>query len=152
MIVSNPKRTAFQTLSQEHKQAQLLCQRIREGIRLQIEPIRIMRYAEWYFLNHLAMHFEFEQKYIFPVLGKDNVQVKKALSTQRRLTRLFTNNALIDKRLSGIEEDLDFLVRFEEKNLFDEVKNKMTTAQRKELQVLEPEPNTTEWDDCFWLT
>ena len=98
------------------------------------------------------MHFEFEQKYIFPVLGKDNVQVKKALSTQRRLTRLFTNNALIDKRLSGIEEDLDFLVRFEEKNLFDEVKNKMTAAQRKELQVLEPEPNTTEWDDCFWLT
>lgn len=150
MIVSNPKKTTFQTLSQEHKQAQLLCQRIREGIRLQIEPIRIMHYAEWYFLNHLAMHFEFEQKYIFPVLGKDNVQVKKALSTQRRLTRLFTKNDLIDKRLSRIEEDLDFLVRFEEKNLFDEVKNKMTTAQRKEIQALEQEPITTEWDDCFW--
>lgn len=150
MTISSTTKKPFNALAEEHRQAQLLCQRIREGVRLRIDPGRIMRYANWYFINHLSPHFEKEQEYIFPILGSDHVQVKKALSAHRRLTRLFTSHEQAERCLSRIEEELDFLVRFEEKNLFAEVKTKMTAEQRLNVQEIKLETFTEDWEDEFW--
>jgi hypothetical protein len=117
---------------------------------MQVEPLRIMRYANWYFTNYLAPHFEKEQQHIFPILGSEHVQVKKALSAHRRLTRLFTSNDQIERCLSRIEEELDFLVRFEEKNLFAEVKKEMSAEQRLRMQEIRYDTFKEEWEDEFW--
>lgn len=151
MTTSSTTKKPFNALAEEHRQAKLLCQRIREGVRLRIDPERIMRYANWYFINHLSPHFAKEQEYIFPILGSDHLQVKKALSAHRRLTRLFTSHEQAERCLSRIEEELDFLVRFEEKNLFAEVKTKMTVEQRLNMQEIKKEIFTEDWEDEFWL-
>lgn len=150
MTNSITTKKPLHSLADEHKQAQLLCQRIREGVRQRIAPIRIMRYANWYFVNHLAAHFEKEQRYIFPILGNNHIQVKKAISAHRRLARLFTSTEQIEKCLSRIEEELDFLVRFEEKSLFAEIRINMTAEQHSIVQNIESDIFAEEWEDKFW--
>jgi hypothetical protein len=137
-------------LSQEHKHAQMLCWKIREGIKRNVPLERIMAYANWYFNNQLVYHFEIEQKYIFPILGKDSPSVKKALSAQRKLSRLFAEKNNFERSLSRIEEELDFLVRFEEKVLFEEVKHSAGTMQLRKIVHQQP-LNQMQWQDTFWL-
>lgn len=39
--------------------------------------------------NELAPHFEIEYEYIFPILGMENELVKKALTLNRRIKKIY---------------------------------------------------------------
>lgn len=75
-------------LHKDHQQSLELCWAIREGIRQKIPYRRIKNYADWYYSNELAPHFEIEYEYIFPILGMENELVKKALTLNRRIKKI----------------------------------------------------------------
>ncbi|KRB55421.1 MULTISPECIES: hypothetical protein [Flavobacterium] len=141
-------------LSSLHRDNQLsleLCRAIREGIRQKIVPERIKNYADWYYSNELALHFEIEKEYIFPLLGLENQLVKKSLTLHRRLKKHFTKNIEIEKSLSRIEEDLEILIRLEEKNIFTSIRNIVPSNQIiLNLKDFSRELNNEEWNDFFW--
>lgn len=139
------------SLHRDNQQSLELCRAIREGIRQKIAPERIKNYADWYYNNELASHFEIEKEYIFPILGMENELVKKALTLHRRLKKHFTKNIEIEKLLSRIEEDLEILIRFEEKNIFTSIRNIVPSNQiTLNLKAFSRELNNNEWDDLFW--
>lgn len=147
------KRNIFiQPLSRDHHFTLLLCWKIRKGFSKNIPPERIKRYADWYFQNHVLPHFQIEEDYLFPVLGKENDMVKKALSDHRRLTRLFRNEKEIEKSLSLIEEELEQHVRYEERELFNEIQRVATPAQLELVAENHPDSKFREnTEDEFWL-
>lgn len=120
---------SIQPLSREHHHNLLLCWKIRKGLSKGIEPERIKKYADWHFEKYVLPHFEIEEKYLFPVLGKEHEMIKKALAEHRRLKRLFKDNKSIEKSLSLIEEELEQHVRFEERELFNEIQRQATPEQ-----------------------
>lgn len=151
----NPKKTInfeelLNCLHKEHHHSLELCWKIREGIKRNIAPNRIKNYADWFYTNHLELHFQIENEQLFSILGTENELVKKVLAKQRRIKKHFAKKIQAEKSLNRIEEDLEELIRFEEKNIFTTIRNnipKNTTPSIIEFPFLEL---NKEWDDIFW--
>ncbi|HET8963027.1 MAG TPA: hypothetical protein VFM99_03975, partial [Chitinophagales bacterium] len=132
-------------------QSLLLCWKIRIGFRKLIEIERIKAYSNWFYTNNLLPHFDIEEKFVFPILGKQHDLVKLSLSKHRRLKKLFDDEVNIQKSLSLIEEELETHVRFEKRKLLIEVQKvaspielKLITKMFLELPIVEI------WADEFW--
>src|SRR5690606_34872295 len=97
-------------------------------------------------------HFEFEEEYMFTILGLDNDLVKKAMTEHRRLRRLFNDTENITKSLGLIEEELEMHIRFEERILFNEIQAAASDEQLKRIEEAHSQNHLDEsWDDEFWL-
>lgn len=139
------------SLHRDHQQSLELCWVIREGIRHGVDPERIKNYADWYYINELAPHFQIEKEYIFPILGMDNVLVKKVLSQQRRIKKDFTKKMEVEKALSRIEEELEVLIRYEEKNIFQAIRKKIPSYQIVlNEEIFSKQQEHEQWNDVFW--
>ncbi len=123
------RHQALQGVSREHHHGLLLCWKIRTGISKKITAERIKSYVDWFYKTYLVSHFEFEERHIFPILGNDHPEVKKALADHRRLVRLFTSPENSIKTLVQIEEELEQHIRFEERQLFNQIQQVANAAQ-----------------------
>lgn len=146
------RHEALKPLSREHHHGLLLCWKIRQGIKMEVEPQRMKNYTEWFKTQYLYPHFEAEEAFVFPVLEDDDPLVKKALAEHRRLRRLFDQDSDVLKALSLIEEELDAHIRFEERVVFNEVQR---IASSQEFEEIEAKHHAIpfsddEWEDHFW--
>lgn len=140
-------------LSREHHQGLLLCWKIREGLKKEIRPDRIKKYADFFYEAHLLPHFKFEEKEIFPLLGNNNQLVKQALSQHQRLSSLFTEDYGAQKALEEIEKALEDHIRFEERVLFEQIQMQVEKEKLDRLELKEENPHSPDpdnWDDKFW--
>lgn len=146
------RHEALKPLSREHHQGLLLCWKIRQGFKLNVESQRIKDYTQWFMAHYLEPHFESEEQYVFPVLGNDNELVKRALVEHTRLKQLFNEKADIANALRQIEEELESHIRFEERVLFNEIQKKATLDQMAEIEKRHQETKFSDdgWKDRFW--
>ncbi len=146
-----PRHEAIKPLSRDHHFGLLLCWKIREGFRRNIEPNRMKKYTDWFWENNLQIHFQDEENWLFPLLGNNHELIRKALSDHRRLKRLFEENVKVADSLSLIEEELERHIRFEERELFNEIQK---IASPEQLLALEGKitegVNGDDWPDPFW--
>ncbi|MBO2542854.1 hemerythrin domain-containing protein [Salegentibacter sp. BDJ18] len=146
------RHEALKPLSREHHHGLLLCWKIRQGVKKEVEVARIKAYTEWFKIHYLDPHFEAEEEYIFPVLGNEHELVKRALKEHRRLKRLFSQVTEVEIALNNIEEELDSHIRFEERVLFNEIQE---VASAEQLANIEKHHNgiqfsDDDWQDHFW--
>lgn len=145
------RNEALKPLSRDHHHGLLLCWKIRQGIKLNVEPERVKKYLDWFWISYLKPHFEIEEEYVFPILGKDNVLVKQALSEHRRLKRLFENKDDLSKTISLIEEELEKHIRFEERVLFNEIEKVTSSEQLLQIEMDSSDKSFYEnLSDPFW--
>lgn len=139
-------------LIEEHNEVILLCERIREGLQKSIEPKRIKKYIDWFRKAYLEPHFEIEKNLIFPIIGNNNVRVKRALANHRRLNRLLDETAELNKVLHKIEEELTTYIGFEERTLYSEIKALSSESQWREIQKIHDKLDFSDdkWEDRFW--
>lgn len=147
------RHESLEPLSTDHDHGLVLCSNIRKGLINNIETMRIKEYADWFKIKYLDPHFKIEEKYIFPVLGRHNVRVKKALANHRRLNRLFNETDDVELALNRLEEELDCFIRFEERTLYNEIQ---MAASPQKLSEVEKYHNSTNfpdesWNDPFWI-
>ena len=106
---------------------------------------------DWFYDVHLRAYFELEENHIFPILGNDHPWIKKALADHRRLTRLLASTDYGIKTLGQIEEELEQHIRFEERQLFNEIQQLANEAQ---LHIIAKHHNDEKFndntDDPFW--
>ena len=129
------RNEALKPLSRDHHHGLLLCWKIRQGIKLNIEPERIQKYLDWFWMSYLKPHFEIEEQYVFPILGNENELVKQALAEHRRLKRLFENEGELSKTNSLIEEELEKHIRFEERVLFNAIQSVASSEQLIQIEI-----------------
>lgn len=141
----------LQPLSEEHREGLQFCWKIRAGIKKAVSPERLKRYTDWFYTSNLLPHFCIEEDFLFPLLGNDNILVKRALMEHRRLKRLFTSTSDVMQRLSLIEEELEHHLRFEEIKLMQEI---MKSAPEHELDLIMKihleAIKCEDWGDPFW--
>ena len=151
MEIHDEKLNPMQQLKQEHSENLALCANIRTGFVKGVEMYRIKSYTDWYWNNFLITHFSTEEKTIFPILGKENRLVRKAVSEHKRLRRLFESRQDIHKMLNRIEEELEAHIRFEERVLFKEIEK---TGNTKDIETIEHlhhgQQEGLVWNDEFW--
>jgi len=144
------RHEALKPFSRDHHHGLLLCWKIREGFKRNIEPQRIKQYTDWFWETHLAKHFQEEEKILFPLLPQESDKIKKATAEHRRLKRLFENTTEIVKSLNRIEEELESHIRFEERDLFNEIQKTATTEQLQRIENLHKDNFCDNWADEFW--
>ncbi|MCY4780620.1 hypothetical protein ORI89_13250 [Sphingobacterium sp. UT-1RO-CII-1] len=153
-MVNKPlkRHPALQPLSREHHFALLLCLKLRQGLELEIDPNRIGAYLVKMWEHQLALHFDIEERFVFPILGEDHAYVKEAISDHRLLKRLILKEPFTIKSINRIEERLENHVRFEERKLFPLVQS---VASDLQWQIVEQEHDKAipelMWHDAFWV-
>ncbi|MEX2350743.1 MAG: hemerythrin domain-containing protein [Flavobacteriaceae bacterium] len=146
------RHPAIQPWSRDHHRGLLLSWKIKKGFSLGIAPERIKKYTDWFWENHLIPHFETEEKYLFPILGKDNHLVQQAIDEHRQLRTLFEEKIAVSDTLSKIEILLNDHIRFEERVLFQAIQEVASEEEFKQLKDIHNEEVSCEaWTDEFWL-
>lgn len=137
----------------EHHSLLKLCWRIRQGQEKGIDIVRIRSYIEFMWASSLSLHFEIEERYVFPILGNENELVQRALSEHRWIQKLILSQKDYSfKTLNRIEERLERHIRFEEKNLFPEFQKLVSDEQCELLESFYNDGDEgQQWDDQFWL-
>jgi len=152
--MEKPKKLVeeLEKVSEEHYEVLLFGWKLAEGLRNNIETKRLKAYADWFFEHYLLPHFNIEKEYIFPVLGLDNVRIKRALANHRRLKRLIKEEEDIYRSLNLIEEEIGRFIRFEERVLLKQIQEKATPAELKKIEEKHQKINLAEkeWKDPFW--
>lgn len=144
----------FESVNEEHYTVLMFGWKLAEGLRNNVETERLKAYADWFYQQYLLPHFTLEQEYIFPIMGLENVRVKRALANHRRLKRLFEGEQNVRRSLNLIEEEVGRFVRFEERVLLKQIQEKASDKQLEEIEKLHEQLNISdeEWEDKFWET
>lgn len=145
------RHVSLQPVSREHHQGLLLCWKIRTGFNKHVSAERIKKYCDWFYSEHLVPHFEFEEQYMFPVLGEDAQLINRALLEHKELHRLFNTDENLSQTLSILEEKLEQHIRFEERILFNKIQEIATDEQLAQIEERHnEEPFEENTEDVFW--
>ena len=152
------RHPAFIPLSKDHHFGLMLCWKIRTGLGKSVSPERIAAYVNYFFQDHLNKHFEEEEKYIFTLVGEEDEKRATAEQQHYKLRELVAQSSLNSENLSQIlqklEKDLESHIRFEERDLFPYLQNKVPEPELEKLKQVIEEIHTMEpevWEDQFWL-
>lgn len=144
------RNEALKPFSREHHHGLLLCWKIREGVKRDVDVNRIKRYVDWFWEMHLQSHFEAEEKYVFPILPADDSLIIQVLKDHKKLKLLFEDNQDPTASLQSIAEELDAHIRFEERILFAKIQEKATSEQLQNAAIHHQHTFSDDWEDEFW--
>ena len=153
-IKRNP---AIVTFLKDHHFALLLVWKIRQGLKKEIEPSRIINYVAHFFDTDLIFHFEEEETLLFSKLPSDNL-LRLQSEEEHKLIK-FEIDALrknSDDKM-GIENFANILekhIRFEERELFNYLQEIFSEDELSEIaEAMEARTREHEiaWKDEFWL-
>lgn len=138
--------------SRDHHHTLLLCWKVKTGLKKGISSNRIKAYTDWFYKEHIIMHFEMEEKYLYPVLGSENKLIQQAIEEHTLLRKLFTDETNIDESLKLIPEELEKHIRFEERTLFNEIQKEASAGQLEKFkQIHSNEKFVDNLSDQFWF-
>jgi len=139
-------------LSREHHHGLLLCWKIKQGRIRNIDDYRLMTYLHWFWITYLENHFKVEEKFIFPILGTDNILVQKAVNEHIKLESYFKDNEDIHTSINLIEKVLAKHIRFEERELFNKIQEVASAEQINKIQNnIKDIPFVENLNDTFWI-
>ena len=144
-------------LSKDHHFTLLFCWKIRSGVKAQIEPIRMIRYVQYFWEQHMKPHFSAEETLLFAPV-KD-VLVEKALeqhaAIRGQINSLNAQQQDVIAQLSTLADIVDDHVRFEERELFPYLESVLSNDQLetigKTLASTEEPGKLDDYADQFWM-
>ncbi len=144
------RNASLRPYSIDHHQGLLLCWKIRTGLKKGVEADRIGKYVSWFYDHHLAPHFRLEEQYIFPILGTDHEMSIRAVAEHQILTELAQQQQTA-LSLANFADALDNHIRFEERQLFQEVQRLATPEQLQLIEAIHGQDAFVEnGEDIFW--
>ncbi|MFN2457081.1 MAG: hemerythrin domain-containing protein [Chitinophagaceae bacterium] len=141
-------------LSREHHEGLLFVWKIRQGIKYNIVEERISSFCDWFWQHYLQQHFKKEELVLPQVLP----------ASHPLMQQMFKEHKVIKNRLHDVYEDSNYKmleqlaqsindhIRFEERQLFNEIEKAATPQQLNELaEQLKDEKKDAVWEDKFWM-
>lgn len=145
------RHPTLQPLSREHHHGLLLAWKIRTGQQNNVSSDRIGTYVLWFWNNLLHEHFDIEEKFVFPLLGDQHELVVRAKEEHKRIESLIKSEVVDHASLSALETELVSHIRFEERELFMRIQDKLSSEDLEAIQLpAGNDVNPDAWDDNFW--
>ena len=150
------RNEALVKFSKEHHYGLLLCWKIREGLKNNIDPKRIADYTLFFFDNDLKNHFTEEEKMMFSKLSDDDILKQQAINEHNNVYNLIEKIRIKNygtETLRTFANDLDNHIRFEERVLFNHIQQKLSEdellyVQNNHIHIAVDIDDR--WDDRFW--
>lgn len=123
-------------LSRDHHHGLLLGWKIRQGLKNNVSPILIAEYILYFYQAALLPHFGEEEQQILTLLDDDNEMKLKTIDDHRKISRLI--NSLNSGRADSVSfleiaSTLDEHIRFEERQLFPYLQEKLSSEKLDEM-------------------
>lgn len=144
-------------LSKDHHLTLLFCWKIRNGLKFEVMPERIIKYVQYFWQYHMQPHFMEEETILFAPV-KD-AEVQKALNDhaqiaeQMKALKAAGDNAA--SQLLILAATVDNHVRYEERELFPHLEKKLTEEQLenigKEIEACYHPALKDDFSDEFWV-
>lgn len=143
-------------LSRDHHFGLLFCWKIRQGLLHKISSERISKYAAHFWAGELHRHFQAEEAILF--IERNDPYCQRAINEHREIEQLIENirNTPADTRLLELlATRVDDHIRFEERELFPHLEQKLTAGQLTIIGAALKELHAAPADDCyadeFWV-
>lgn len=152
------RHQALVSFSKDHHFGLLLVWKIRQGIRLSIEPGRISNYVIFFFENDLARHFKEEEEKLFPKLSADDPLRQQAYREHEKIYSLvhhIQKDKLDIHLLKELADSLEGHIRFEERVLFNHLQHTLSDDELVALSDDHGKPEgdiDNKWSDHFWIS
>lgn len=144
-------------LSKDHHFSLLFCWKIRNGLKYEVAPGRIIKYVEYFWQTHMQPHFADEETILFSAIK--GAEVQKALIEHRQIAEqikaLSTAGNNEANRLSILADMVNNHVRYEERELFPYLEKVLTDEKLdsigKQLNAHNDPALSDDFADNFWL-
>jgi hemerythrin-like domain-containing protein len=144
-------------LSRDHHAGLLFCWKIKEGLKRGADILRINKYVQFFWEQHLKEHFHEEESLLFNKI--DNDLTKQAKHEHQLLVKWF--NKIIKDEINSVGEYLLFTellinhIRFEERVLFPylekQLSNNTLVSIGTALTQGHQTPFNDNYPDEFWV-
>ena len=143
-------------LSKDHHFSLLFCWKIRNGLKFNASPSRIINYVHYFWQHHMEPHFTEEETILYAPVKDD--AVKKALEDHAEIKYLVATldtSKTITQQLSALAEKVDEHVRYEERELFPHMEKVLNEEQLenigKQIAALHDPSLKDDFADEFWI-
>ncbi len=143
-------------LSRDHHFGLLFCWKIRQGLKHKINSQRIGQYALHFWDQDLHRHFRAEEAILF--IERNDPYCQRAINEHREIEQLLKNIRTTPAEANLLEllaTKVDDHIRFEERELFPHLENRLTAEQLTiigaALQELHSCPGDDSYSDEFWI-
>ena len=144
-------------LSREHHFSLLFGWKIRQGLKNNTDPQRIVPYAEYFWEHHLLPHFKEEEEILFiPTTDPLILKAKKEhILIHQYIENLSSASDIpLKEQLQHLVEQLDKHIRFEERELFPHLEKILLPDQLiligKKLKEASGPEEEDRFEDAFW--
>lgn len=143
------------SLSHDHHAGLLFCWKIRQGVKNQIEPERMLAYVRYFWHHHLKPHFQEEETSLF--ILPDDAGIIRARDEHRQINILA--GAILNgppaetlRLLPIVADAVDKHIRFEERDLFPHLEKQLSDTQLESIgrHINEKPHLPDDWEDEFW--
>jgi hemerythrin superfamily protein len=141
-------------LSRDHHASLLFCWKLRQGIKRHAPWERIVKYVNYFWNHHFAVHFKEEENILFAPLKDDVVQ--KAIDDHKTIKTLINDlgslrQENIHQKLSQLADTVDEHVRYEERILFPHLESELTESQLDDIgRQITSDTLLDNYEDDFW--
>lgn len=142
-------------LSREHHEGLLLVWKILQGLKYNVDPVRIQKYILWYWESHIKPHFYQEEKILQPYFPPENELLKRMIAEHEQIREfvLRFDKGSDRNTLKNFAALINDHIRFEERQLFTYLEQILSKDQLDVIFTeLEEHPLCDElWEDEFWM-
>jgi hemerythrin-like domain-containing protein len=154
--VALKRHPALQEYSKEHHDELLFVWKIREGLKKDISPERIIDFIKYQYNASTSLHMAQEEKYILDKLPQHDADKVKILHEHEALKDMIQKISISTtdkvKMLSEFADALDKHIRFEERIFFPRLQDSLA-----EDIIMSMKPSGSkvkqdkQWEDAFWV-
>jgi hemerythrin-like domain-containing protein len=126
----------LQNLRFEHNNNLDFCRQIKQDLAKNVSPKKIRARIKEYYENNLKAQFEFEEKYVLPILGNGHPNAIQAIREHNSIRALSTVNDLSKLLIKQFISELESHIHFEEKVIFARVEQIANEEQLKQIEEM----------------
>ena len=148
------KRSAqLAPLSREHHEGLLFVWKIRQGIKKDIHPERMIAFVNWFWQSELEVHFRKEEQVLIPLLLSREDLKNRLLHEHAHIVdsiEVARHNSYFET-LENLAQAVNDHIRCEERVLFNEVERMVSSEELMIIgEQLRDEKRCGVWEDAFW--
>ncbi len=136
-------------LSRDHHHALLFCWKLKQGIQKNVQSDRLSAYVNYFFDQHLQLHFRLEEELLFSK-SQDKL-CSQAMDEHQQLEKLVSAIAQHERiqDIATLVLQLEAHIRFEERVLFPHLEQILSSATLQQITKEMPDDTGKSEDDDF---
>ena len=145
---------ALKALSKDHHFNLLFIWKVRQGLKLNVELLRIKNFIAHFFNEQILHHFSVEEKHLFCLLPEDDslrMQAEQEHSAIKKIGAQITTENVSENKIIEFANLLESHIRFEERSLFPFIERNISYTKLEQASAHFTTEHSDTWNDVFWL-